>query len=301
MLKKLELLMNNLEVTKGKGMLWLTITLLISTAGLFIGEAEQIKTLASADLNTIQTDFSDNTEVLTKEIIQQSNLSNTIPESVAVIAKSITVKVLAGEGSGSGILIQRQGDIYTVLTNDHVLSLGNKYQIQTPDGKIYTASRYSVELDNNDLGLIRFQSSNKSYSIASLDSGKDLMVGDQLFAAGFPIDIKVFANQQGDYIISHPEGFVLTYGRVSLVNDKILAGGYQLGYTNDIQKGMSGGPVLNYQGQVVAINGMHAYPLWGDPYVYKDGSKPCTFMRDFMIHYSWGIPMETFIKIAPKL
>jgi hypothetical protein len=53
MLKKLELLMNNLEVTKGKGMLWLTITLLISTAGLFIGEAEQIKTLASADLNTI--------------------------------------------------------------------------------------------------------------------------------------------------------------------------------------------------------------------------------------------------------
>ncbi|HAJ64669.1 MAG TPA: serine protease, partial [Cyanobacteria bacterium UBA8543] len=67
-------------------------------------------------------------------------------------------------------------------------------------------------------------------------------------------------------------GFVLTTGQVSLLLNRALVGGYQVGYTNEIQKGMSGGPILNRQGKLVGINGMHKYPLWGDPYIYKDGS-----------------------------
>lgn len=35
--------------------------------------------------------------------------------------------------------VQRQGQIYTVLTNQHVLNVGTFYRIQTPDGHIYPA------------------------------------------------------------------------------------------------------------------------------------------------------------------
>lgn len=39
---------------------------------------------------------------------------------------------------------------------------------------------------------------------------------------------------------------------------------------------------------------MHAYPLWGDPYIFADGSEPEPALREQMVNYSWGIPIETF-------
>jgi len=50
--------------------------------------------------------------------------------------------------------------------------------------------------------------------------------------------------------------------------------GCGIGYTNEIEKGMSGDQ--NREGKVIGINGIHAQPLWGDPYVYQDGTRPMT-------------------------
>lgn len=207
--------------------------------------------------------------------------------NIQQIARSITVKVFAGDTSGSGILIQKQGGIYSVVTNDHVLAAGSVYRIQTPDNRIYSATiqtRYKSSFQGNDLGVLQF-SSNVSYNIASLTAYSTLQEGSEVFAAGFPIE---------DNFV----GFKFTVGKITLLPEKALEQGYQIGYSNDIQKGMSGGPVLNRQGQVVGINGMHAYPLWGDPYVFKDGSLPCPKMRAVMEQSSWAIPIETFAKLA---
>ncbi|HLO48482.1 MAG TPA: serine protease [Kamptonema sp.] len=204
------------------------------------------------------------------------------------IAKSITVKVLSGNTWGSGILLQRQGEVYTVVTNRHVLNLGNyPYIIQTPDGKTYQANLPSrnMRFGGNDLALLQFSSQGSFYAVASLKSSKTLSEGDRVFAAGFPFDGR---------------GFLLTKGRVSLLPDQALEQGYKIGYTNDIQKGMSGGPLLNRQGEVVGINGMHAYPLWGDPYVYRDGSLPSAEVRDRMIALAFAIPIDTCAQLAPQ-
>ncbi len=203
-------------------------------------------------------------------------------------ARLITVKVQSKNSSGSGILIQRQGSVYLVLTNEHVLQHGDKYSIQTPDGYIHPASRYTAaSFDDNDLGILQFRSNNASYNVATLGNSAKLAAGDKVFASGFP-----FAANPSD-----SGGFVFTVGQVSLVIDKALEGGYQVGYTNKIEQGMSGGPVLNAVGDVVAINGIHAYPLWGEPYTYKDGSKPSPYIRELLVHSAWSIPIDTFLRL----
>jgi S1-C subfamily serine protease len=206
------------------------------------------------------------------------------PEQLSQLAKSITVKVLSGETWGSGILIQRQGEVYTVLTNEHVLTpgYGKQYRIQTPDGHLYpaTVSR-AIKFNGNDLGLLQFRSGRKAYALASLGGASTVAEGDKVFVAGFPITDK---------------GFFFSAGQVSLLLDKPLNGGYQIGYTNDIQNGMSGGPLLNQQGKVVGINGRHAYPLWGNNEMFQDGSVPSKWLQEQIIRMSWAVPVQTFVQ-----
>jgi len=204
---------------------------------------------------------------------------------VQSVARSITVKVASGQSWGSGILIQRQGSSYTVLTNEHVLRLGNSYQISTPDGRVYPAQVRSVgQFDGNDLALLQFNSA-QSYPIATLASTSAISMGEATYASGFPAD---------------GEGFTFTTGQVSYLLPKPFKLGYQLGYTNDIFKGMSGGPLLNRYGEVVGVNGKHKYPLWGNTYIFRDGSTPTAAVRQEMDSSSWAIPIQTFLQYAPE-
>jgi serine protease DegQ len=212
-------------------------------------------------------------------------------QQVQKLAAAITVKILSGDFLGSGILVRQDGKVYTVLTNAHVLRASQPpYRIQLSDGRVYTAS-FPVERlhvkslpQGADLALLEFRSPNRKYQVASLGTSSNLNIGHEVFAAGFPVD--------GEGLVG--KGVSFKVGEISLVLDKALEGGYRIGYTNDIQKGMSGGPLLNSAGEVVAINGMHAVPLWGNPYVYQDGTEPDSGLRQQMERYSWGIPMEIY-------
>ncbi|MFN6527969.1 serine protease [Nostoc sp. ChiSLP03a] len=230
------------------------------------------------------------------KVLDAQNLTQDSAKQVQQLAELIAVKVLSKDFLGSGILIQRKGSVYQVLTNAHVLRSGNPpYQIQTPDGRIYEAdlskmSDLSVPSysNGNDLAVLQFRSPKINYQVASLGHASTLSVGNEVFAAGFPFD------SQG----IQDTGFVFRKGKVSLVLDKALEGGYRIGYTNDIVKGMSGGPLLNRVGQVVAINGRHAEPLWGEPYLYQDGTQPEPPLLKQMSKYSWGIPIEEFMQMG---
>ena len=218
-----------------------------------------------------------------------TQLPKQVQPDLRQVAKAITVKVLSGDTWGSGILIQKQGQIYTVLTNRHVLTPGEgqRYRIQTGDGRIYLANLVNtVSFEGNDLGLLQFRSRRKVYAIASLETSSNPAVGEEVFAAGFPIEAT---------------GFFFNVGQISLVLDRGFVGGYQIAYTNDIQKGMSGGPLLNRKGKVVGINGMHSYPLWGNPYVFKDGSTPSLSEQQEMIRFSWAVPVQTFLPLLPRI
>ena len=217
------------------------------------------------------------------QINKKSDSENITPEYIKNIAQNITVKVLSGDSWGSGIIIEKKDKFYTVLTNGHVLGNGHDYKIQTHDEKTHDAQllfRLDEGERGDDLAVLQFSSS-ESYEIAKLNLS-ELKEEDRVFATGFP------SSQNG--LISHA-------GSVTLVLDRARKEGYQIAYSIDIEKGMSGGPLLNPQGELIGINGKHK-PLWGGLYLYKDDSQ-LTQPREELDGYSWAIPIETFVRQAP--
>jgi tetratricopeptide (TPR) repeat protein len=163
------------------------------------------------------------------------------------VAQAITVKISASTSSGSGILLQRQGDVYTVLTVAHVVKdLGANFAITAPDGKVYkpiggSIRRYKGDVD---LAVLRF-SSVGTYKLAELGNSNQLKGGMDLYVAGFPAPTQVITQSV----------FVFRRGQVAANSKKVFKNGYALLYDNDTLPGMSGGPILDAEGKVVGVHG----------------------------------------------
>ncbi len=105
------------------------------------------------------------------------------------IAKAITVEIKkTGSGrAGSGILLQRQGDMYTVLTAGHVVKKGAAFTLKTADGQVHKSIANSVKLSggNIDLGVLKFRAT-KSYTLAKIGTSNSLETLSPIYVAGFP-------------------------------------------------------------------------------------------------------------------
>ena len=237
-----------------------------------------------------------------------SNSFSSSLEKLDNIAASISVKILDKEFLGSGFIVQQNDKQYVVITNQHVLRAGEApYRIQTPDGKIHLAEvvNNSIESDREyDLAILKFNAE-VNYPVAKIGSSLYLEVGEPIYAVGFP-STKVESNASSEFIDSYSytnktTGLTIKTGRVSIILNQALVEGYQIGYTNDVRKGMSGGPLLNSRGEVVGVNGKHAYPLWESPELYQDGSQPCPALEKLITRSSLAIPIEKSIELNPQL
>ena len=227
-----------------------------------------------------------------KSILPEATYHNAIYQ----LAQSTTVRIFHDQSSGSGIIINRQGEIYTVLTNWHVVSTDNYLRILTEDGQTYSLQQPPQRLGNLDLATIMFKSSH-NYRVVTIGN-KHPQVGDTVYSAGFPL---YQPNSSTKTLSLGIQMFRLNQGEISLIPPKSMMQGYQLGYTNDIEVGMSGGPIFNTKGFLIGINGRQKY---GDPdfgaYLFEDGSDPKPEMLETMVNSSWGIPITTYLKFAPQ-
>ncbi|MCT7986634.1 serine protease, partial [Laspinema sp. A4] len=237
--------------------------------------------------------------------ISQAQINpNLSPEELQQLARAITVKVMGSESAGSGTIIRKVGSTYTVVTNQHVLravQAGNSQpsdpnlvpniRIQTPDGLDYPATlvnRDNIDFQDNDLGLLEFNA-DRIYDVGTFTNPDvRLKAGEKVWAAGFIAE-------------SPTPTSIVTEGQISLIPDQALEQGYQLGYSNPIQNGMSGGPILNRQGDIIGFNGRQGNPLFGDPFIYANGTRPTDDQRQKMVSLSWGLPVSVLAQAAPEV
>jgi serine protease Do len=205
-------------------------------------------------------------------------------------------------GSASGVIIKSQ-DKYYVLTNKHVVGTEpgpeNKYQVKSYDGKVYqeiTANNYNSLVKNGELDLALIElptESQNKYTAAKLSTG--LSESMDVSVSGWPqclpqpqytfYDGKI-SNQLSDRsdIDKLPKNDSYIQDKDSNYND-----GYRVNYTNATLVGMSGGPVFNKDGNVVAIHGM--------PGVAKDNTlKNCNSLNTQGAGNNWGIPISLFLE-----
>ena len=203
-------------------------------------------------------------------------------------AQAISVKIVSKEGVlGSGVLFQKQDKSYKIITNAHVLRAGSApYQVETNDGRIHkTKLIKSNKFGELDLAILEFVSHKNIYIVSLLGSSPKLE--DEVFTCGFP------EVEEG---VGKPK-FLMTKGKVSLILPQPLKDGYQLGHTNNIESGMSGGALLNSQGELIGIEGKQAYPAWDTPSKFVDGSDVPSDIHKKIATLSWSIPIANVEKM----
>jgi len=168
-------------------------------------------------------------------------------EAVGKVAQAITVRI-EGATQGSGVLVKRDGNRYTVLTAWHVVSgqrAGEELDIYTADGQRHQLEQGSIKrLGQVDMAVLTFSSST-AYEGARVGDVKSVSMGSPIFVAGFPLPSSAVPMR----LLRLIKGDVIANATVAIPD------GYQLLYDNQTLPGVSGGAVLNAQGELVGIHG----------------------------------------------
>ncbi|VDG88385.1 serine endoprotease [Shigella dysenteriae] len=126
-----------------------------------------------------------------------------------------------------------------MLTNNHVINQAQKISIQLNDGREFDAKLIGSD-DQSDIALLQIQNPSKLTQIAIADSDK-LRVGDFAVAVGNPFGLGQTATS----------GIVSALGRSGL-NLEGLENFIQTDAS--INRGNSGGALLNLNGELIGIN-----------------------------------------------
>jgi serine protease Do len=136
---------------------------------------------------------------------------------------------------GSGFFISDDG---YVVTNNHVIDKGESVTVITDDGTEYAAKVVGKD-DKTDLALLKVDAADKKFTYVKFSEG-NIRVGDWVVAVGNPFGL----------------GGTVTAGIVSARGREIGAGPYDdfLQIDAAVNRGNSGGPTFNLQGEVIGVN-----------------------------------------------
>ena len=178
---------------------------------------------------------------------------NGLPKSLAdliehVAPAVVNIKVLTGgraagrpgedmtEGQGSGFVITEDGK---VVTNYHVIEGGDKITVEFGNGEKF-AAKVIGEDEETDLALLQIAEKRK-YQYVEFYHGRPVRIGDWVLAIGNPFGIGQ----------SSSVGIISAIGR-----ERVDSGSFVDYMQTDatVNRGNSGGPLFNLQGQVVGVN-----------------------------------------------
>lgn len=153
----------------------------------------------------------------------------------------LTVETDEGTFTGSGFFISTDGKL---VTDHHVIEGAKSIKVETTDGNQFQAT-VSKSRSTSDLAVLDVKSPDKRYKFHSLplaDSTDSLKSGDRVVGLG------------------HPHGWEDVYASPGVVQELRAAGGMgfnpqrlTLGAFVHLEKGNSGGPLLNEKGEVIGV------------------------------------------------
>jgi serine protease Do len=250
------------------------------------------------------------TIVFTSSSVHSLRMAKAIlPTQVGQIAKKTTVRIESSIGNfGSGVIIGRkqQGDrnIYTVLTAAHVVNASDRsYKIISPIplNSGTEKKRITIDLDSAkdikilpqvDLAVVSFESKN-IFTVGTMGNSEYAEEGSPIYVAGFPLPGKAssrIALQFTGGMVSSRADDSETQATDRRSNDS--NSGYDVTYTCVTRAGMSGGPVFDAAGRIIAIHGR------GDrDNRDAEGNENTDAVSGEKTGFNLGIPIQTYLKL----
>lgn len=187
-------------------------------------------------LELIEVDYLNRSkgDVYPVEFSNKTTYNNTTEMLKNVVNSVVTVET--DDKFGSGVIISNEGHI---ITNYHVIE--GKSEILVKIGK---EKKIKVELikSNKDYDLALLKINNYETKGLTFSNSDSTSVGDEVFAAGTPIDKTLGQTITKGIISGYRE-----YNGVNFIQTDV-----------SINSGNSGGPLLNSQGEIIGINTLKA-------------------------------------------
>lgn len=210
----------------------------------------QVSTLQN-QLATIQTTQSQNYQNITDYSfgnVSVAELYAQIKDSVVVIRGMVPSyydffgRLYYGQVQGSGF-VYTVSEQTVVITNYHVISDAVNITVTFSNGNAYPATILGSD-PYAELGVLSAEAPEEEFVPLEIASSSGLQVGDPVMVVGTPYGLAG----------SMSTGYVSSLGRTLTAE---TTGGYVIANviqtTAALNPGNSGGPVLNYQGQVIGI------------------------------------------------
>jgi S1-C subfamily serine protease len=143
------------------------------------------------------------------------------------------------EGAGSGFVIDAKGYI---LTNFHVVQGAQTIEVVLGDQTRHSAKFIGAD-QRNDVALIKIEPGNKPLTVLPLGDSAALQVGQKVLAIGNPFG---FQSTLTTGVVS-ALGRTVQTGQNTLIDEAIQTDAA-------INRGNSGGPLINTHGEVIGIN-----------------------------------------------
>ena len=253
-------------------------------------------------------------------VLEQTPLRAQSLEAVKTIASQISVHIFGLGEPGSGVIIAKKGNTYTVLTADHVvrgIQENEEAYLVTSDNQEHDFVGRSVQplsTEETDLALVTFESPN-NYPVATLstytyrlyerrDYGDTGSSGLRrynperdrhfVFTSGWP-------NVEGlNSLIVNP-GLLVDTTASSVSNPRSRYQSYELVYTNLTHPGMSGGPILDTMGRVIGIHGRaDGRGIGAEDEIFLEFLEESKAVERIKIGHSLGVSVHTFLRLAKE-
>jgi S1-C subfamily serine protease len=159
----------------------------------------------------------------------------------------IIVNARGGTSEGSGFVIQSQGGVSYLATNNHVVDGSNRVQVVMPDGRHYTASIQG----NDPLEDVAVVKVNDNLPVALFADSMRVQVGQPVVAIGSPLGSQGFGTVTVGVVSAlHRELPQVSGGSASRPEQLVDV----MQSDAPINPGNSGGPLGDGNGRVIGMN-----------------------------------------------